>query len=150
MIENLSSASTRASKLILPIVWIACFGFGTIGLWIGIFEPTPPVEMKYFFSLAWIVGSVFFIWGANRIKTVAINGDDLVIKNFRKSISVPLRNVKSISETHLVNPKTIKLTFSQATEFGQTVVFIPKKILHNPFKEHPTVKRLRELTNLPV
>jgi len=150
MIENLSSASTRASKLILPIAWIACFGFGTIGLWIGIFEPTPPEEMKYIFSLAWIVGSAFFIRDAIRIKTVAINGDDLVIKDFRKTINVPLRSIISISETHLVNPKTIKLTFYPATEFGETIVFIPNKILHNPFNVHPTVKRLRELANLPV
>lgn len=153
MEEKLSSSATFYYKVIFPTLWIGMFGLGTLGLWLGIFnQPTlPPLEIKYIFLIAWIIGSSFILSLALRLKSVSLMGDYLVIKNFNRTIQAPIRNMKKISESRFINPKTISLTFYPPSEFGEKISFIPKakyRLTLNPFSEHPIVTKLRELTKI--
>jgi len=149
MIEKLSSSWTFYYKVVFPIVWISGFGIGTLLLWLGKFDQpeTAPAEMKWLFLFGWLVGSGFILRLALRLKTVTLNGDTLIIKNYSQVDKVPLSSINGISETRLMNPKMIKLNLYPPCVFGEKVVFIPKLKFHNPFGQHPIVKQLKELTN---
>jgi hypothetical protein len=149
MMEKLSSSWTFFYKIVFPIIWISGFGIGTLTLWLGKFDqqPPPPIEMKWLFLIAWLVGSGSILWFALRLKTVTLNGDRLIIKNYGQEDTIPLSSINGISGTRFINPKTIKLNLYPPCVFGEKVVFIPKTSFYNPFGQHPIVKQLKELTN---
>jgi hypothetical protein len=149
MIEKLSSSWTIFYKIVFPIIWISGFGIGTLLLWLVKFEQpqVPPAEIKWMFLIIWLVGSGFILWIALRLKTVTLNGNALIIKNYGQEDTVQLSSINGISETRLINPKMIKLSFYPPCVFGEKVFFIPKSKFYNPFGQHPIVKQLKELTN---
>ncbi len=151
MNEKLSSSWTLFYKLIFPIVWISGFGIGTIVLWLASFDPikSPPSEMKWMFLFAWLTGSSFIIWFSLRLKHVTLTDKLLIVKGYFKEIEVPISSVNYVSESMFVNPKTIKLSIYPESEFGSTIVFMPKVKLYNPFKQHPITKQLMQLSNQP-
>ncbi len=122
-------------------------------MWLGKFsQPSqPPDNVKLIFLVAWVLGSLFMLIDTIRLKTVFLDNDVLVIKNFASVIRVPLRNVKRISESRLMRPKTITLTVYPASDFGARITFIPQakfQAMFNIWSEHPTVMKLRELTGM--
>jgi len=148
MNERLSSLITFYFKMLLPVLWITGFGFGTLAMWLGCFQPQPEEKEKLMFLLAWIIGSAFFIRDMVRLKTVISEGNDLIIKNFSKTVRVPIRDINHITESRLRSPKTVSLTIYPPSEFGDKITFIPKakfRISFNLFGEHPIVTRLRQL-----
>jgi hypothetical protein len=153
MNEILSSSVTFYHKVLLPFLWITGFGAGTLAMWLGKFsQPSqPPDNVKLMFLVAWVLGSLFMLIDTIRLKTVFLDKDVLVIKNFARVIKVPLRNVKRISESRLMRPKTITLTVYPTSEFGERITFIPKakfQATFNIWSEHPIVMKLRELTGI--
>ena len=153
MDDRLSSSLTVYHKMLLPALWIAGFGFGTLAIWLGHFDQPsqPPEEVKLLFLLSWIIGSVFMLRDTVRLKTVDLGINDLIIKNFTGVIRVPLRNVNHVSESRLSSPKTISLTVYPPCEFGDRITFIPKLTFQMSFRllrEHPIVTRLRALTGV--
>lgn len=140
-------------KVLLPVLWIAGFGFGTFAMWLGKFDQPsqPPDEVKLTFLFFFIVGSAFLLRDAVRLKTITIDKEDLIIKNFSRVIRVPVRQINHISESRLMRPKTISLTLYPSCEFGEKITFIPKAKMQMTFKvltEHPIAKRLRELAGI--
>jgi hypothetical protein len=153
MNEKISSSMTLYYKALFPLLWITGFGFGTIALWLGKFNhpSQPPDDMKLLFLFFWVIGSLFLLRDAVRLKVVSLDKDDLVIKNFVKVIRVPVRNINHISESRLIRPKTITLTVYPPNDFGEKITFIPKakfQLTFNPFSEHPVVVKLRELMGI--
>ena len=140
-------------KILFPLLWITGFGSGTIAIWLGKFnQPSvPPDNVKLIFLFAWVGGSLFLLTDTFRLKFVSVDKDVLVVKNFTRVITVPLRNVKHIRESRLMRPKTISVTVYPPTEFGEKITFIPKakfQVTFNLFSEHPIVMKLRELTGV--
>ncbi len=140
-------------KVLLPVLWIGGFGFGTLAMWLGkLDQPSqPPDEVKLTFLFFFIIGSAFLLRDAIRLKTITIDKDDLIIKNFARVIRVPFRHINHISESRLMRPKTISLTIYPSCEFGEKITFIPKVKMQMTFKlltEHPIAKRLRELADI--
>jgi len=153
MNDKLSSSTTFFHKVILPALWITGFGFATLAMWLGDFnQPSQPQDdMKLVFLVLWIAGSAFLLIDTVRLKTVTLDNNDLIIKNFSGVIRVPLRNIKHISETMFISPKTVSLTVYPPCEFGEKITFIPRTIFQISFKlldEHPIVLKLRQLTGV--
>jgi hypothetical protein len=153
MSEKISSSMTVYYKLLLPVLWITGFGFGTVTMWLGNFDQPPQqqIEPKYMFLIFFIIGSVFLLRDLVRLKTLTIENDELVIKNFTRVIRVPARQINRITESRLMRPKTISLTILPSCEFGEKITFIPKAKMQMTFKvltEHPIAKRLRELAGI--
>jgi len=155
MNDKLSSSSTYYYKVLLPAVWIIMFGFVTIEIWLGLFDQQSPVaeEGKFLFLVAWIIGFAFMLRYTVCLKTVSLDKDDLVIKNFNRVIRVPLSNINHISESRLWRPKTISLTVYPPCEFGEKITFIPRISLKSFFlkqlwEDHPVVERLRQMTGV--
>ena len=140
-------------KVLLPVLWIAGFGFGTATMWLGKFDQPsqPQTEPKYMFLFFFILGTAFLLRDFVRLKTVTIENDELVIKNFTRIIRVPVRQINRITESRLMRPKTISLTIYPPCEFGEKIIFIPKAKMDMTFKiltAHPIAKRLRELAGI--
>lgn len=122
-------------------------------MWLGKFnQPSQPLDdPRLIFLVAWIAGSLFLLTSTIRLKAVTLDKDVLVIKNFVKEIRVPLRNIKHISESRLMRPKTITVTVYPACDFGERITFIPQakfQATFNIWSEHPIVMKLRELTGI--
>jgi hypothetical protein len=149
MAEKLSSCWTFIYKIVFPVIWISAFGIGTLMLWLGEFDQpqSPSMEVKWGFLFTWLAGSSLILWLALHLKTVALKGDTLLIKNYSREDTVTLSSINRISETRFINPKTIKLNLYSPCVFGEKVVFIPKFKFYNPFDQHPIVKLLKELTH---
>jgi hypothetical protein len=150
MPDKLSSSYTFMFKIIFPVTWIIGFGTGTFFIWFGKFDQHshPPEYVKFIFLMGFVIGSAFLLRDMVRLKTVAVEGNVLIVKNFIKAIKIPLRNIRSISESRLTRPKLIYLQINPQTAFGEKIIFIPKakfKLTLNPISEHPIVTRLREL-----
>ncbi len=152
MDEKLSSSMTFYYKVLFPFLWITGFGAGTIAMWLGTFnQPQSSDDPRLIFLVAWIAGSLFLLIDTFRLRTVSVDKDVLVIKNFAKIIRVPLLNIKHISESRLMRPKTITVTIYPSSDFGERITFIPKvkfKATFNIWSEHPIVMKLRELTGI--
>lgn len=151
MDEKLSSAMTFYYKVLFPFLWTTGFGAGTIAIWLGTFNnpSQPPDDARLMFLVFWIIGSVFLLRDTFRLKAVSLDKYVLIVKNFKKEIAVPLRNIKHISESRLMRPKTITLTVYPPNDFGERITFIPKakfQMTFNLFSEHPIVIKLRELS----
>jgi len=82
--------------------------------------------MKWGFLFALLIGSGFIIWFALCLKIVTLNGDFLIIENYNQKVTVPLSSINGISESRLMNPKTIKLNLYSLYTFGEKIVFISK------------------------
>jgi hypothetical protein len=153
MSEKISSSMTVYYKVLLPVLWIAGFGFGTATMWLGKFDQPSQAqtEPKYMFLIFFIVGSAFLLRDLVRLKTITIENDELIIRNFTKVIRVPVRQINRITESRFMRPKTISLTILPSCEFGEKITFIPKAKMERTFKvltEHPIAKRLRELAGI--
>jgi hypothetical protein len=153
MSERLSSSATLYYKVILPALWITMFGYGTLAMWLGYFpKPSqPPEEVKLVFLVVWLACSAFLMIDTMRLKTVTLDNDDLVIKNFTAVIRVPLRNINHISESRFTRPKTVSLSVYPPCEYGEKITFIPRPTFQISFKlwgEHPIVMKLRQLTGV--
>jgi hypothetical protein len=87
---------------------------------------------------------------AFRLKTVELEGEDLLISNFGEQIRVPLNTVAAV-KGGLGGKNPIKLQFRIATDFGESITFVPPQRRSMwPWQRHPLVKELRELAKLSV
>lgn len=149
MIRTISSGITFFYKFIFTTVWITGFGSGTVAMFLagnhfrdkaGL--PQSP-EIRWQFLMAWIIGSLFILWGCSRLKRIRIDDKALYISNYFKEIEVPLREVLNISENRWINIHPVTLTFKDTTRFGSSVVFMPKARF-SIFSSHPVVAEIRE------
>ena len=142
MIRTISSGLTFFYKFIFTPIWITGFGFGTIAMfWRGSVPGKSNNDLV--FPVAWIIGSLFLLWGCGRLKRVRLDDKALYISNFIQEIEVPLREVSDISENRWINIHPITLIFKNRTQFGSSVVFMPKARF-SIFSSHPVVAEIRE------
>ena len=85
---------------------------------------------------------------AFRLKTVELEGEDLLISNFGEPIRVPLNTVAAVTGG-LGGKNPIKLQFRIATDFGESITFMPPQRRSMwPWQRHPLVKELQGLCKL--
>ena len=144
MQRTLSSAWTLFEKIIVPVISIVGFGLGTASMYSGKGGTPPGPEMKWMFLGILLVGSAFIYWFCARLKQVRIDDEALYISNYLKEVRVPLREIAEVSENRWVNIHPVTIEFQRDTEFGRSVVFMPKMRWFGGWSSHPVVAELRE------
>ena len=146
--RTLSSGQTVLLKFLFPVFWIGGFGLGTIALWLAPSHARggpSPVETKWVFLAAWILGTAFILWISVGLKRVRLDGDTLYISNYMREIGVPLGLVELVSENRWINVRPVTIQFRQPTEFGDKITFIPKARPFGPWNPNPIVAELQAL-----
>lgn len=149
MRHTISSAQTYLLKVILPVFWIGLFTALTILLFAGggafTDENGSAVDpsMKWTFLLVTIFGAAFFYWTCIPLKRVEMDDTALYVSNYRTDITVPLRDVEEITENRWINIHPVTIHFYHDTEFGTSIVFMPKRRWFAFFSSHPIVAELR-------
>jgi hypothetical protein len=138
-------------KVIFPIGWIGMFAAFTVAMFLGGVGFTdqngnsPDPGMKWQFLFATIAGGAFIYWGCIRLKRVSLEGQVLYVSNYRQEIAVPLREISEITENRWINIHPVTIHFHHETEFGESVVFMPKVRWFAFLSSHPIVAELRSL-----
>ena len=126
------------------------FGLGAISLLaVAVAGPTPRGDriMVIMGLFVFLAASCVVPWFALRLRTVWLEGDCLVVRNYRTEVRIPLADVRYISEIRMCNPKRIKLEIRSTPGIPGEVVFVAKWKLQFPFSDHPTVKELQSLVD---
>jgi hypothetical protein len=143
MKRRLSSLQTVLAKIVVPILWIGCWGAGTIG---ALFTTHPSRNSAPALLLlsTWIIGAALLYWKFIHLKKVSVDENFLYASNYLKEISIPLSEVYDVTENRWLslNPLTIHLKSPSA--FGDQITFMPKVRLAL-FSSHPVVGELKEL-----
>lgn len=130
-------------KRIFPAAWITTFCFITALAWIGGCRAAAPT--KWLTLVCLTVGSLFIIWFSARLKTVRLQGDHLVVSDYRSEELIPLLQIEEVKETRLWNPKLIKLHLIRSGQWGNEIIFIAPIRFQLVFSDHPLVKELRDM-----
>jgi hypothetical protein len=139
----LSSRMTYFYKKIFPVAWIITFCFITVLVWIGGCQAA--VTTKWFTLACLAGGSLFILWFSARLKTVRLQGDHLLVSDYRSEELIPLLQIDEVRETRLWNPKLIKLHLLRPGQWGNEVIFIAPIRFQFVFSDHPLVKELRDM-----
>ena len=149
MQRTLSSDWTYFYKIIFPIIWIGGYGLGTGALFFasgrvsGKGGAPPLAEVKRLFLGVWLLASASIYWFCIRLKQVRIDEEALYISNFVKEVRVPLWDIAEVTENRWVNIHPVTIEFRNDTEFGRSIVFMPK-VRWFGWSSHPVVAELRE------
>ena len=146
--RTLSTFLTWFYKIVFPAFWIGGFGYATLLM----FQDHKAANTSgdtgnpaLVFLIAWLAGTMFlYLWGG-RLKTVALDGQDLVISNYIKSVRVPLRYIERVSGSRLIVPELAFITFKLPTEFGTRIQFMPHIRGTLGFTDNPIVAELNTL-----
>lgn len=144
----LSSAWTFFYKFVFPTVWIGGFAVGTLLMFTAAdsFEGDGDVrEIRWYVLTATVLGGAAIYWSCMRLKKVTLDGDVILISDFRKEIAIPLLDVERASGSVLMNPELVWLHFRRPTEFGTKIVFMGKWRFSFGFTRHPVVEDLEKL-----
>jgi len=95
------------------------------------------------FLLLLIFGLVIFCFLFWKINKVHIDDHYLYVDNFKKSIKIPLSNIKRVDDIILFSPRRIIVHFKKTTEFGNKIMFIGYTEVLLFFATHPAVKEIR-------
>jgi hypothetical protein len=110
-----------------------------------------PMPAGNSFKLMLALWFAIFLYGAYRafrLKTVELEGEELLISNFGEQIRVPLNTVAAV-KGGLGGKNPIKLQFRIATDFGESITFVPPQRRSMwPWQRHPLVKELQDLSRL--
>lgn len=149
--RTISSAMTVFMKIIFPAIWITGFGAGTLALWLcapGVGRQAPPPEMKYFFSAIWIAGSGLVLFFSTPLKRVRVDNANLYISSYSREITVPLRQVRAVTENVWINTHPVTIHFHDSTEFGSKITFMPRHRFPGFLRSHPIAQELRRLAGI--
>ena len=139
MNKTISSEMTMIYKFIFPTLWIGGFGLGTIAMMHG------DDPHKWIFLIALIVGTLFIGCLCFPLKSIKIEGSDLVISNYIRTIRVPTKLISNVTESVMINTHPVWIHFQKPTEFGSKVMFMPAVRMFAFFSSHPVVAELKTL-----
>jgi hypothetical protein len=95
----------------------------------------------------WIGGSIFFLATALKLKKVSIDERHLRISTYLHTIQVPATMIANVTENRWINYHPVTMTFSEPTEFGAWVTFMPK-FRFRFWSNHPVVAELEALSKM--
>jgi len=127
----LSSPYTVFWKFIFPAIWITGFGAGAVAVAL-----TAAGESRWIFPSMWLVGSVWLLWFALRLRRVAIGGDTLYVSTYLREIPLPLVSISRVTQSYISGPQTITLHADSDTPLGRKFVFVaagwPRMLWRHP------------------
>jgi hypothetical protein len=141
--EGLSSDWTFIYKFIFPAFWIGGFGIGAISLWFSGWNLIPMGDW-FWILYAWHVGAVFIYLTWARFKFVCIDEKYLHVSNARRKCQIPLAQISKVTEWRWNHTHPVTVHFAQPTEFGNSIVFMPKVRILGLWFSNPVVAKIRE------
>lgn len=147
--RTLSSSSTFTAKFISPMVLNAGLGVVVASLWVphmwsdATGHAPVPMRIRLACVAIWAALTIASFWIASRIKVVRLDGDDLVVSNFRREIRVALADVVSVSYWSAANPQVVSLSLRTDTPFSRRILFMPERRWTISFREPPIVQELQ-------
>ena len=148
MKQRLSSEWTGFFKF-FPALWISLFGLATAGLFLGVFQgengSAPPTFMKFLFPIMWVAGSCFSYLACASLKEVSVDEHFLYVSNYIADISIPLTDVRDVTENIWLNIHPVTVHLAQASRFGTRVTFMPERAFSYVWTSHPIVGELKTL-----
>lgn len=144
MRRRLSSLQTFLVKIILPVLWLTVWGFGTIAMFFGK-SAGPDQSMKWVFLVFWFAGAVFLYRGCVRLKVVSVDKNFLYVSNYLEEISIPLSQICDVTENRWVNHHPVTIHLNPPSEFGDKIVFMPTVRFFAFWSSHPVVSELKAL-----
>ena len=104
-------------------------------------------EDRWLFLVAIAFGLCAYLYlFCARIVSVSLDGHWLVVSDFSREITVPLRDIDYVSGFFLTSPEIAWIHLKVDSEFGRKLVFRPKCWLR--FSRHPVVEELNGLARL--
>jgi hypothetical protein len=141
MPRKLSSPFQTWIHRIVPIGGIALAGFEVLRV------PLPANNSFRLLLALWLAIFLYAAYRAFSLKTVELEGEELLISNFGEQIRVPLNTVAAV-KGGLGGKNPIKLEFRVATDFGESIRFLPAQRSMWVWQRHPLVKELQGLCRL--
>jgi hypothetical protein len=127
-----ASGFTGFYKYFFPPVWIGGFGWGTLQLF---FHPDSvtfngvkggaPAGIEWVFLAAWLAGSTFILWFAQRLAWVRVAGGRLYIRRFWHERQVDARWLRSVRELSTLRPRVIRIQYMDENGREQVVWLMP-------------------------
>jgi len=139
MHETISSGLTAVYKFVFPAAWLLFFGFIIVS---SVLANDP---RQWVFLGVLVLCTFFICWLCCPLKHVAIDGSDLVISNYRRTIRVPVSDIDDVTENVMINIHPVWIHFRKPTEFGPKIMFMPTVRMFALFSSHPVVANLKAL-----
>jgi hypothetical protein len=115
----------RLSSIITPFYKVIPFIFVPYGLFWLIYDFRSATLGAIIFFFFWC--AIWFLL-TFRWKSVYLGGGSLSVSNYLKRIEIPLANVESVDASSWWGwqPRTVTVRLKSATEFGESIVFVPR------------------------
>jgi hypothetical protein len=156
MPRTISSAQTFLMKVVLPALWVGGFFSGAVALLLGAgtasgraIHPPQSADMKWISLACALVGAALIYWTCVRLKRVEMTDSELHISNFLRELVVPLHDIDEITENRWLKTHPVTIRFKRRTEFGYSIVFMPKTRWFAFRSSHPIVAELRAAATPP-
>lgn len=140
MKRRISSGFTFVNKIVVSTMWLV-FGLKILLISSLVGHGGPSAN----FFLIWLTGIVIIAFTCVPLKQVELDGNTLVVSNYRKTITIPASEIKAVSETAILSHHPVWITFRNQTEFGTRIMFMPTYQFFCIWSSHPIVKELRQL-----
>jgi len=141
--EELSSDWTFIYKFILPVFWTGGFGIGAISLRFLEGEIIP-LGGRVGILFVWLVWAAYISSTWIRFKVVRMDDTYLYVSNTRRQCQIPLTQISKVTEWRWNHTHPVTVHFAQPTEFGNSIMFIPKVRIIGLWFSHPVVAKMRE------
>jgi hypothetical protein len=144
MVKDISSRTTFFAKVIFPLLWLTLVG-AIVVLGFAETSHSNAGNTRWGLLFFWLGGLLCFCFFSFPLKSVKLDGDDLLVSNYRKQIQIPLSNVKDVSQIG----RFVTVTFKSTSGFGKEIRFMTRfaykiDLLTLGFGEHPVVKELKQ------
>lgn len=122
MRRRLSSPATGALKFVVPGLWIVG---GLPGLAVALLAAEFPVNVVWPVLRA-VFGVLLLVFYAP-LKHVDVDGENMYVSNYKRTISIPLTSVFSVSG-NVTRSLPITVTLKEPCEFGSKIRFFPARM----------------------
>ena len=128
-ILHITGFSTWVYKVLFPLFW---FGVSIPVLLFGESKPSAHIDPGTSKALGWLFFMGFgalATWMASRLRTVALDGEQLEIAGLFEQVRVPLREVteiRTLTWYSLGSGNPVSLSFSEPTRFLEAMLFLPR------------------------
>lgn len=140
----ISAWTTPLSKFVTPPVGIG------MGVWFATrwLRDVPMTQAETIALLTFMFAALFwFAWSSANIKAVSLGDDALHVSNYRREITVPLRDVVRVHQDWF-GMRAVNIDLANDTQFGRRIVFLPGWTFWLAprwrWQPHPIVNELRE------
>ena len=142
--RTLSSDLTPLVKFALPVVMLLAYGFAELWSWPAPAQhPIPQIA----YSAVWLFGVVIVLFTSAGLKRIRADDHQLFVSNYLRETSIPFSAIADVKQNRWINSKQIQIYFSERTEFGDRVSFVPKKRARI-WRHDPAYFELRKLAGL--